>query len=121
MIIGEGKLNETILKYPNEVILLIFSASWCGPCKMLKKKLLDETDDYVRRIKDLKYAIIDADADENMPICKYYGVKGIPHQVFIKLVPDNNGNYNVKILDQIIGYDLIGLVNKYEKLVGKNP
>jgi thiol:disulfide interchange protein len=119
MIIGEESLNEILYRHPNEIILLIFSASWCGPCKRLKEKLKDDSDTIVSQLKDLKYLIIDVDEDENNELCKRYQVSSIPYQVFITLIPDETGNLTVKVLDKILGYDLVGLLSKYQKLTSE--
>jgi len=116
MILGENELNQILLKYPDEIILLIFSASWCGPCKQLKTRLSNSEDDFVNRLKGLKYLIIDITQDENDTLCQFYKVKNIPHQVFIKLQENELGDYDIKILDTLVGYDFVGLVSKYEKL-----
>jgi len=117
MIIGEEELNNILLQYPNEVILLIFSASWCGPCQRLKEKLKDENDEIISQMKDLKYLIIDIDEEENENICKIYQVSSIPYQVFITLIPNEEGDLTVKVLDKILGYDIVGLLSKYKKLI----
>jgi hypothetical protein len=36
--------------------------------------------------------------------------------VFITLQVDEEENYQVKVLDKIVGYDLVGLLSKYNKL-----
>jgi len=117
MILGENDLNNILLKYPNEFILLIFSAPWCGPCKKLKEKLSDTEDEFVKDLQSLKYIIIDITKEENDNLCNFYKVKNIPHQVFIKLIENKNGDYDIKIYDTLIGYDLVGLVTKYKKLI----
>lgn len=117
MIIGEEELNNILQQYPNEVILLIFSASWCGPCQRLKEKLKDENDEIISQMKNLKYLIIDIDNEENSEICKMYRVSSIPYQVFITLIPDKEGNLVVKVLDKIVGYDIVGLLSKYKNLL----
>lgn len=117
MILGKESLDNILLKYPDEIILLIFSASWCGPCKQLKQKLCDSDDEFVSKLTNLKYLIIDISEEENESLSNIYKVKNIPHQVFIKLEQDEIGDYNVKILDSLVGYDLVGLVSKYEKLI----
>lgn len=100
-----------LAKYNNPTLLLIFSASWCGPCKSLKAKLLDTEDKLVNEIKDMKYIIFDVDDEDNEELCSYFKVSGIPHQVFVNLDENNN----LQVLDNIIGYDLQKLVNTFNK------
>lgn len=103
-----ANLKEILEQNNNEIILLIFSASWCGPCKKLKEKLKDENDTTVEKIKDLKYLIIDVDDEENENICNIFKVKGLPHQVLISI--KNNG---IQVHHKIIGYNFEELVNTY--------
>ena len=46
-----------------------FTASWCGPCKMLAKTLEGE---------DLGVEIEVVDIDENRELCTQYNVRGVP-------------------------------------------
>ena len=43
----------------NKVILLYFGSSWCGPCKILKKKLAEE--DSITQMPKLQVCYIDID------------------------------------------------------------
>jgi thioredoxin 1 len=49
--------------------LIKFSASWCGPCKMLSTIM--EGVDFGVPVKEI-------DIDENMDLAKQYGVRGVP-------------------------------------------
>lgn len=64
-----------------------FSASWCGPCKMLSKKLEQEG------IK-----IEERDVDQNKDDAKLYGIRGVPTIIIL----DNDGNK----LDAYVGANL---------------
>jgi len=54
--------------------VLKFSASWCGPCKMLSKT-----------IEDLKteVPIEDIDIDEQSELAVQYGIRGVPTLVMV--------------------------------------
>ena len=47
----------------NKVILLYFGATWCGPCKQLKKKLSES--DTINEMPLLSYCYIDVDDNED--------------------------------------------------------
>lgn len=55
--------------------LVIFSAKWCGPCRMLEP-VLEEVKDKIKIIK------IDVDKNENL--CKKYGVMSVPTLIHFK-------------------------------------
>jgi len=103
---------KVLSEIDDKVILLIFSAKWCGPCKRLKAKLKDSSDSKVELIKDLKYIIIDVDDDENDEICSQFGIGNIPHQFFVCL-KDNT----INIKKHFKGYDLDQLILYYQQII----
>ncbi len=64
-------------------MLVDFYATWCGPCKMLHPEL--------EAIKD-KIQIIKVNVDENMNLCKEYGVMSMPTLIYF-----NDGQKQVKV------------------------
>ena len=69
---------ETIYKSKlEEPILIYFTASWCGACKRLDWKFLNE------EFPDLK--VYKCDVDENKYTPGYCGVRSIPNFVFMPL------------------------------------
>ncbi len=54
-----------------------FSATWCGPCKMLSKQL-----------ENLGIKIEERDIDTNKDDVKLYGIRGVPTIVIVD--PDGN-------------------------------
>ena len=54
-------------------LLACFYATWCGPCKMLHPEL--------EAIKD-KIQIVKINVDENMNLCKRYGVMSMPTLIY---------------------------------------
>jgi thioredoxin 1 len=56
-----------------------FSASWCGPCKMLARNLEDIT---------TNIPIENVDIDENQDAAIEYGVRGVPTMIML----DENNN-----------------------------
>ena len=66
-----------------------FTASWCGPCKMLAKVLEGE---------DLGVKIEVVDIDENRELCEKYNIRGVPTLIN----PENNSALvGIKTLEEI--------------------
>lgn len=62
--------------------ILVFSASWCGPCQAMKKSVYPSTE--VKPFHDkFVWAYIDVDESSNEQASKQFGVSGIPHIQFI--------------------------------------
>ena len=81
-------------------IMLIFSASWCGPCTSLK--------DYLKRENyedktNTRIAYIDIDSNDE--IAAKYKIKSLPTQVFVSVSLENNK----------------AVVNETRRIVGFNP
>jgi len=55
-----------------------FSASWCGPCKMLAP-IVNEIKGEMTNVK-----FVDVDVDENYELASKYGVRGVPTVVIEK-------------------------------------
>lgn len=109
-IVGIEKLNESIYLNKNKLILLYFGSSWCGPCKKLKTKLLDQSE--MIEMPKLCVLFIDIDEQENKQLIDIYDVVNIPTLYFITL-KDNN---EVEVLHKIIGYDWMGIKFTYGQL-----
>lgn len=60
----------------NGKVCVIFSASWCGPCKSLKLKL----DDVAAEVKDVAFYIFDV--DQNTELASKLSVRSIPTVLF---------------------------------------
>lgn len=54
--------------------ILKFSASWCGPCKMLTKQLEGE---------ELGAPLEEVDVDENTELAKKFNIRGVPTLVLV--------------------------------------
>ena len=63
--------------------LLKFSASWCGPCKMLSMTIAGIKD-------EIPYPIEEIDIDTNTELAQKYAVRGVPTMVLV------NGDKEVK-------------------------
>jgi len=75
---NENNFNDLI---NDEVVLVDFYATWCGPCRMLGP-VLEELADDRSNIK-----IVKIDVDENQALAKNYGIMSVPTLILFK-----NGN-----------------------------
>lgn len=69
---------ETILK-GDELVLIDFFATWCGPCKMMSPIL-----DQLKKRSGNKVRILKVDVDKNPKIAASYQVRGVPTLVLMK-------------------------------------
>lgn len=75
------------------VEVLKFSASWCGPCRVLAQTL-----------KDVE-GITNIDIDKDMETARKYGIRSVPTMVFLKdgkEVHRQTGNMPLNMYNQIL-------------------
>jgi len=73
----KGKFAELINS--DQLVLIDFSAEWCGPCKMLApilKQVKDEMGDSLKIVK--------IDVDKNQALANTFQVRGVPTMMFFK-------------------------------------
>jgi thioredoxin 1 len=76
--IGTSEFEQKALQAKG-LVVVDFSATWCGPCKRMEPELhavADELGDKVTFIK--------VDVDQSPEIAMQYGVQGIPNLTFLK-------------------------------------
>jgi thioredoxin 1 len=95
--------TDEVLKN-NELVLLDFHATWCGPCKTLNpllNELAHENEGVI---------IGKVNVDENGDLASNYGVRGIPTIIFFK---------NGKEVDKIVGLksksEFQSMIDEYSK------
>ena len=74
----DANFDQEVLK-SSEPVLVDFTATWCGPCKMLApivEKLADETAG--------KYRVGKLDIDDAPGVTQRYGVRGVPTVMVFK-------------------------------------
>ena len=75
------------------VEVLKFSASWCGPCRVLAQTLKDVA------------GITNIDIDKDMETARKYGIRSVPTMVFLKdgkEVHRQTGNMPLSMYNQIL-------------------
>lgn len=75
------------------VEVLKFSASWCGPCRVLAQTL-----------KDVE-GITNIDIDKDMETARKYGIRSVPTMVFLKdgkEIHRQSGNMPLSMYNQIL-------------------
>ena len=83
------EFNKILEDYSNDVIMIDFWATWCGPCMTFApifEKLFQEHSNEVIFLK--------VNVDLNEEIARLYGISGIPTTLFIK---------NRKVIQKIVG------------------
>lgn len=91
--------------------ILVFSASWCPPCQMMKKDVYPSA--AVQPLHDkFIWAYLDADDDSNKKAMEKYGVNGIPHIEFLNAAGESIGK-------QVGGGDAAGFAKKLEDILAK--
>jgi thioredoxin 1 len=73
----QEELNEVISTEGKK--LIVFSAEWCGPCRVLKPNLEKVQESLTESIE-----IIKADISKNEDSTKFFGIKNIPTCVLIE-------------------------------------
>ncbi|MBR1889379.1 MAG: thioredoxin [Alloprevotella sp.] len=70
-------------------LIIDFSATWCGPCRMMAPIISELSDIYAEKI-----IVGKVDVDENPDICAKYGIRNIPTILFFK---------NGEVVDKVVG------------------
>ena len=83
-----GNFNEKVIL--NEgVVLVCFSAQWCGPCRMIAPMIDDISKEY-----EGKATVGKINVDENRETASFYNIMSIPTLLFFK---------NGQIVDKQVG------------------
>lgn len=73
------KGNFNALIDSDQLVLIDFSAEWCGPCKMLAPILKEVKNELGNSVK-----IVKIDVDKNQPLANKYQVRGVPTMLLFK-------------------------------------
>jgi thioredoxin-related protein len=76
---------DTVLKAAKDngkPTILVFSASWCGPCQEMKKDVYPSA--AVKPFHDqFNWAYLDIDVDANNKLFERYKLESVPHLLFL--------------------------------------
>jgi len=97
----KNSFQELIQSHP--LVLVDFSADWCGPCKMLAPILKETKDAVGDTVK-----IIKIDVDKNPSLSKNYQIMGVPTMILFK-----NGQQIWRQSGVVPKHDLIELIKQY--------
>jgi thioredoxin 1 len=113
---------EAIIK-SKKIVIVDFSATWCGPCKSLGKILESKVMPKLEGEEDV--ALVKIDIDKNQGIAQGLDVQGVPTMMFFfggkRLVFQGEGD---KQQDRIVGFDPNidqVIFNVVEQLKGMDP
>ncbi|MBW6480272.1 MAG: thioredoxin family protein [Bacteroidales bacterium] len=90
----QGNWNEALelAKKENKLVFLNISASWCGPCKMLKARTFTNADVGQFYNNNFINVAVDGEIGEGITLAQKYAIKGYPSLLFV----DGNGNLVAK-------------------------
>jgi thioredoxin 1 len=86
--VNDANFEDEVLK-ADGLVLVDFSATWCGPCKKLDPIVHELAGDYDGRLK-----VVHVDVDQARTAAARFGVMSVPTLVLLQ-----NGN----VKDQVIG------------------
>jgi thioredoxin 1 len=69
---------DTLLS-AEKVVVVDFTASWCGPCRLVSPLMEQLANEYKDRAK-----VVKVDVDNNKPIFKKFGLRSIPAVLIFK-------------------------------------
>ena len=103
----ETNYNELkTAKFNGEKIFVVFSATWCGPCKKFKKQVLS-----TQRFRDLGaklgLRLFNIDVDENSSNVGEWSITGIPAWFLVK---------DGQIAHENLGFQSANIEQMYEKI-----
>ncbi|HEY9803435.1 MAG TPA: thioredoxin [Leptolyngbyaceae cyanobacterium] len=62
-----------------KVLVVDFTATWCGPCRLVSPLMDQLAEEYKDRVK-----VVKVDVDNNKPVFKRFGLRSIPAVLIFK-------------------------------------
>lgn len=101
---NKSQFDEQLDK--NELVMIKFTASWCGPCKQIQP-LVEKAEE-----KHTQVAFVEVDVDKYRDIAANYEISSMPTFVFL---------HQKNEIARVRGSDANALNTKLNELVAKNP
>lgn len=93
---GNDELLAVATKHKNDIVLIDFSAKWCGPCKALAPKL-HALVDKLNQLDSKRVILCVVDVDENDALSEAYKITAMPTLVWIS---------NMNMVGRVEGADI---------------
>ncbi|MBH8563277.1 thioredoxin [Nostoc sp. CENA67] len=75
--VQESEFDTLLSK--EKVLVVDFTATWCGPCRLVSPLMDQLANEYKDRLK-----VVKVDVDNNKPIFKKFGLRSIPAVLIFK-------------------------------------
>jgi len=93
---GNWEAAKALAAKENKIIFLDIYASWCGPCKALKRNTFSDSEVGTFYNKHFINVALDGEAGEGSDLAQKYRIKGYPTLLFM----DSNG----QLIKKAAGY-----------------
>lgn len=91
----------------NKLVVLYFTASWCGPCKSFSPQFEKQIGNISDKWEE-KYAFYKINVDNFEELCKKHNISSVPTVLFLK---------EDKITDKLVGCNLTSFCTMLKKQV----
>lgn len=77
--VQESEFDALLTESEEKVVVVDFTATWCGPCRLISPLMEQLAQQYKGRVK-----VVKVDVDSNKPIFKKFGLRSIPAVLLFK-------------------------------------
>ena len=77
--VQESEFDAVLTGSEEKVVVVDFTATWCGPCRLISPLMDQLAEEYKGRAK-----VVKVDVDNNKPIFKKFGLRSIPAVLIFK-------------------------------------
>lgn len=107
-------------KKTGKPVIVVFSASWCGPCKVMKRDVYPSKE--VKEYHDkFIWAYLDTDLDSNKAAVSKFQFEGIPHIEFVSPDGSSLGNQTGSTAPKDFAKQLKGVLKAAAKVKPAAP